>query len=84
MKIFQESPNYFFQFLKSDLDFLSDVLGYRTSVRLEQVHVIKSRDFLQERIVSMLQSINLEQLLNDEIPYHLKNYNSNAESVVLW
>ena len=78
MKIFQESPNYFYHFLKLDLSFLSDVLGYRTSVILEKVHLEKAHDFLQKRIVLLLKSAKLSAVASTAIPLELQSYNSNT------
>lgn len=76
MKIFEESPNYFYQFLKLDLSFLSDVLGCRTSVKLEQVHIEKSQHFLHEKIASLIEKVNYTDIMNTQIPPMLQNFNS--------
>lgn len=72
MKIFYDSPNYYYRFLQSDLSFLTEVLSGRTSARLEKIMIEKSCQLLQEVVFSALQSTTPEAFESLEIPPKLK------------
>ncbi len=64
-QLFDESPNYFCQFLKSDCSLLSEVLTERTSLKLETIQVSNGLQFIKEFIYGQLLSINHKTL--DEV-----------------
>jgi hypothetical protein len=60
--LFNESPEYYGHFLKSDCCLLSDILVERTKCKLEQLQVEKGLQFVKDVIQKQLQSVNLQEL----------------------
>lgn len=81
MKVFRNCPNYFYNFLKSDLALLSDILSPRTKIKLEKIHLQKFCEFLRERAVSTLESAEKGALENFEIPDTLQHHMSKFSRV---
>jgi len=61
-QLFQESPNYFCHFLKSDFSLLSEILTERTNLKLETIQVQNGMDFMRAFIYKQAVQLTEEQV----------------------
>lgn len=75
--LFQESPDYFCHFLKSDCSLLSQILNERTNLKLETVQVQNGVQFMKNFIYQVLQKITFQDLQNAHVPTNLFDAHNN-------
>jgi len=71
--LFNENPEYFCHFLKSDDCLFSEILTQRTKIRFETLHVEKGLSFMKSMMHNQLQKLNLQELTQCEKQSFLYN-----------
>ena len=59
--LFHESPDYFYQFLKSDISLLSKLLNERTNVKLETIQLQNGVQFMKNFVNQRLHKTPLQE-----------------------
>eukprot|EP00331_Platyophrya_macrostoma_P009649 CAMPEP_0176415514 /NCGR_PEP_ID=MMETSP0127-20121128/5848_1 /TAXON_ID=938130 /ORGANISM="Platyophrya macrostoma, Strain WH" /LENGTH=586 /DNA_ID=CAMNT_0017795517 /DNA_START=636 /DNA_END=2396 /DNA_ORIENTATION=- len=73
-KVFEESPSFYCQFLKSDMSFLSDTTTKRTNTKLAKIQIDQCLEFIQKSISNILGKVELDSLDKVEIVPELSTY----------
>jgi hypothetical protein len=68
IRYFNDNPNYFCQFLKSDLSLLSEILTLRTNLKLEKIQVGNGFEFMKQFVVDHVRQNITPDALEDNKP----------------